>query len=36
MTTHHPAPTLLHRVDPRTGLTDRDFAALARWVHDHP
>ncbi|WP_329441151.1 HAD domain-containing protein [Streptomyces sp. NBC_01426] len=33
---HHPAPTLLHRVDPRTGLTDRDFAALARWVHDHP
>ncbi|MFF3425569.1 HAD domain-containing protein [Streptomyces sp. NPDC002602] len=33
---HHPAPTLLHRVDPRTGLTDRDFATLARWVRDHP
>ncbi|MFD5886543.1 HAD domain-containing protein [Streptomyces sp. NPDC060334] len=33
---HHPAPALLHRVDPRTGLTDRDFATLARWLRDHP
>ncbi|MFJ9076234.1 HAD domain-containing protein [Streptomyces sp. NPDC102278] len=33
---HHPAPALLHRVDPRTGLTDRDFAALARWLRDQP
>ncbi|GLX17678.1 MULTISPECIES: HAD domain-containing protein [Streptomyces] len=29
---HHPAPALLHRVDPRTGLTDADFAVLARWL----
>lgn len=28
---HHPAPTLLHRVDPRTGLTDADFDALGGW-----
>ncbi|RSS42439.1 hypothetical protein EF912_30600, partial [Streptomyces sp. WAC07061] len=32
---HHPAPALLHRVDPRTGLTDADFAVLARWL-DRP
>lgn len=31
---HHPAPALLHRVDPRHGLTDRDFAVLAEWVTD--
>lgn len=29
---HHPAPALLHRVDPRTGLTDEDFAAVGRWL----
>jgi hypothetical protein len=28
----HPAPALLHRVDPRRGLTDEDFAALADFV----
>ncbi|MFI9326748.1 HAD domain-containing protein [Kitasatospora sp. NPDC052868] len=28
---HHPGPALLHRVDPRTGLTDADFAALHTW-----
>ncbi|MFF5700953.1 HAD domain-containing protein [Streptomyces sp. NPDC012794] len=28
----HPAPALLHRVDPRTGLTDADFDTLARWL----
>ncbi|MEV7726055.1 HAD domain-containing protein [Streptomyces sp. NPDC087917] len=28
----HPAPTLLLRVDPRTGLTDGDFAVLAAWA----
>ncbi|MGW6863408.1 HAD domain-containing protein [Streptomyces sp. NPDC054904] len=29
---HHPQPTFLHRVDPRTGLTDTDFDALTRWL----
>ncbi|MEV4555490.1 HAD domain-containing protein [Kitasatospora sp. NPDC049285] len=29
---HHPAPALLRRVDPRTGLTDDDFAALDSWL----
>ncbi|MFF2042067.1 HAD domain-containing protein [Kitasatospora sp. NPDC058170] len=28
---HHPGPALLHRVDPRTGLTDADFTALHTW-----
>jgi hypothetical protein len=28
----HDAPALLHRVDPRTGLTDDDFALLAGWA----
>lgn len=28
----HPAPALLHRVDPRRGLADEDFAALAAFV----
>ncbi|QFZ75488.1 hypothetical protein GFH48_21440 [Streptomyces fagopyri] len=28
----HPAPSLLHRVDPAEGLTERDFSALARWL----
>ncbi|GAA0934812.1 HAD domain-containing protein [Virgisporangium ochraceum] len=29
---HHPAPALLHRVDPTVGLTDADFAAVRRWL----
>ncbi|MFD5882599.1 HAD domain-containing protein [Streptomyces yangpuensis] len=29
---HHPAPTLLHRVDPRHGLRDDDFATLAAFA----
>ncbi|GGZ58064.1 hypothetical protein GCM10010387_59930 [Streptomyces inusitatus] len=29
---HHPARSLLHRVDPRHGLTDADFAALTEWL----
>ncbi|MFF0432686.1 HAD domain-containing protein [Streptomyces sp. NPDC004327] len=29
---HHPAPALLHRVDPRTGLGEGDYAAVAAWV----
>lgn len=29
---HHPARALLHRVDPRTGLTDADFAVIAQWL----
>ncbi|CCH35656.1 hypothetical protein ABZ816_13720 [Actinosynnema sp. NPDC047251] len=29
---HHPAPALLHRVDPRRGLADVDHAALADWL----
>jgi hypothetical protein len=28
----HPGPALLHRVDPAKGLTDADFATLARWT----
>jgi hypothetical protein len=28
----HGGPALLHRVDPRIGLADADFAALARWL----
>jgi hypothetical protein len=28
----HPAPALLHRVDPGAGLTDADFEAIARWL----
>ncbi|GAA2384925.1 HAD domain-containing protein [Streptomyces glaucosporus] len=28
----HRAPSLLHRVDPGTGLTDGDFAVLADWL----
>jgi hypothetical protein len=28
----HPGPALLHRVDPAEGLTDADFAVLARWT----
>ncbi|GAA1275798.1 HAD domain-containing protein [Kitasatospora nipponensis] len=29
---HQRAATLLHRVDPRCGLTDADFAALDTWL----
>ncbi|MEU6511621.1 MULTISPECIES: HAD domain-containing protein [unclassified Streptomyces] len=29
---HHPGPALLHRVDPRLGLTDDDYAALDSWL----
>ncbi|MER6360782.1 HAD domain-containing protein [Kitasatospora sp. NPDC001527] len=29
---HHPGPALLHRVDPRTGLTDADYAVLDAWL----
>ncbi|MEW2493856.1 hypothetical protein AB0942_09950 [Streptomyces nodosus] len=29
---HHPGPALLHRVDPRKGLTEDDFAVLANWA----
>ncbi|MFI6563004.1 HAD domain-containing protein [Streptomyces sp. NPDC050534] len=28
---HHPAPALLHRVDHRYGLTERDFAVVEEW-----
>ncbi len=29
---HHPAPALLWRVDPGTGLTAADFAAVREWL----
>ncbi|TDD42654.1 hypothetical protein E1263_42110 [Kribbella antibiotica] len=29
---NHPAPTLLHKVDPVRGLTDADFAILQQWL----
>ncbi|MET8363912.1 hypothetical protein ABZU53_10130 [Micromonospora sp. NPDC005194] len=29
---HHPAPALLHRVDPYRGLTDADFSVIRRWL----
>lgn len=29
---HHPAPALLHRVDPVLGLGDDDYAAIAAWL----
>ncbi|MFD4546055.1 HAD domain-containing protein [Streptomyces sp. NPDC058467] len=29
---HHPGRALLHRVDPRQGLTETDFAALREWL----
>ncbi|MEQ4721254.1 hypothetical protein [Nonomuraea sp. B19D2] len=32
---HHPGRSLLHRVDPRYGLTDTDFAALDQWLQLH-
>ena len=36
---HHPGHALLHRVDPRLGLTDADYAVLKdwlRWTRDTP
>lgn len=32
---HHPGRVLPHRIDPRYGLTDQDFAALGRWLQLH-
>ncbi|MER5758166.1 hypothetical protein [Streptomyces sp. NPDC002082] len=32
---HHPGPALLHRVDPRVGLGDGDFAVLEAWLRVH-
>ncbi|MYT26147.1 hypothetical protein GTW69_38755 [Streptomyces sp. SID7760] len=32
---HHPGRALLHRVDPRFGLTPADFTALATWLRGH-
>ncbi|MFE1367403.1 HAD domain-containing protein [Streptomyces anulatus] len=29
---HHPGPALLHRVDPRRGLADRDYTAVGAWL----
>ncbi|MFJ3224872.1 HAD domain-containing protein [Streptomyces sp. NPDC086783] len=29
---HHGAPALLHRVDPRLGLTDADYRVLGDWL----
>ncbi|QES51843.1 hypothetical protein DEJ50_32325 [Streptomyces venezuelae] len=29
---HHPGPALLHRVDARRGLTDRDYQEIGRWL----
>ncbi|MFF7157953.1 HAD domain-containing protein [Streptomyces sp. NPDC008139] len=29
---HHPARTLLHRIDHRYGITDADFTALEAWL----
>ncbi|MEV1118647.1 HAD domain-containing protein [Actinosynnema sp. NPDC049800] len=29
---HHPGPALLHRVDPRRGLADDDYAVLREWL----
>jgi hypothetical protein len=31
---HHPGPALLHRVDPRQGLTERDYATVASWLRE--
>ena len=32
---HHPGSALLHRVDPRRGVTDDDVATLDRWLRRH-
>jgi hypothetical protein len=31
----HPRPALLHRVDPHSGLTGADFAAVGQWLLLH-
>jgi hypothetical protein len=31
---HHRGPALLHRVNPRLGLTEDDFELLSQWLHD--
>ena len=33
---HHPGHAFLYRVDPRRGLADADFAALAAWLDSRP
>ncbi|MFI8522221.1 HAD domain-containing protein [Streptomyces sp. NPDC085481] len=32
---HHPAPTLLRRVDPRRGLAEADFTAVGEWSAEY-
>ncbi|MFD1320882.1 HAD domain-containing protein [Micromonospora sonneratiae] len=32
VSTHHQAPALLHRVDQRRGLTERDFTVIEGWL----
>ncbi|MGW0828665.1 hypothetical protein [Streptomyces sp. NPDC002845] len=32
---HHPGPALLHRIDPRHGLTDQDLATLNHRLQLH-
>ncbi|MFF5976690.1 HAD domain-containing protein [Streptomyces sp. NPDC012769] len=32
---HHPAPALLHRVDPAKGLTAADYATVAAWAAEY-
>jgi len=32
---HHSGPALLHRIDPRHGLRDQDFATLGHWLQLH-
>ncbi|MGW4795391.1 HAD domain-containing protein [Nonomuraea sp. NPDC004297] len=29
---HHPGPALLHRINPRTGLTETDYLIIAQWL----
>ncbi|WP_225947501.1 HAD domain-containing protein [Plantactinospora soyae] len=36
VSSHHPGPALLRRVDPRRGLTDVDFAIIGNWLADPP
>ncbi|MFD1320903.1 HAD domain-containing protein [Micromonospora sonneratiae] len=32
VSTHHPGPALLHRVDPHRGLIEQDLAAIESWL----
>jgi HAD domain in Swiss Army Knife RNA repair proteins len=32
--TNHSVPALLHRLDPRRGLTDADYRAIAEWLKE--